>query len=483
MSTITEIRSSIERDLAQLDRQIDSDKQQIRMLLADAEQSGQTTLSAADDARAEALLQSAERARAARSRKQSALAEAQKIEAEQDAQDLRMSERHETDAGRRNRASQSSRTATLSVSHNERLYHQGNDPRGTTFLRDVARAQVMQDPEAQTRLARHQLEERIERASYQERTAGDLVTGTSGAGLGGIVVPQYLVDMTAPAAAARRPFADAITRHQLPADGMSFIVPRITTATSVANQAAELDLVSTTSLNETDLTVPVRTAAGSQNVSRQAVDRSRIDEFLLSDLFAQYATNLDSTLLNVATYGLSAVALGTLGAFADTQPTGAKLYPKIFAAASGVEAVMLGTNADLCVMHSRRYNWLAKEMTNTWPMVNSAGLPVQAGAVNYNRDYGSGYRGMLANGLALVVDNNVTTTATTNQDEVYVVPSTECHLWEDASAPALIRAEQPNSKNLAILFVVFGYYGFTHQRFPSGAMQKVSGTGLTTPAF
>lgn len=156
----------------------------------------------------------------------------------------------------------SNRTASLSIGQNERTYHRGNDPRGTTFLRDVARAQVMQDPEAQTRLARHQQEERIERAGYQERAAGDLITGTSGAGLGGIVVPQYLVDLTAPAAAARRPFADAITRHQLPSDGMSFIVPTITTATSVANQANQLDLVSTTSLNETDLTVSVRTAAG-----------------------------------------------------------------------------------------------------------------------------------------------------------------------------------------------------------------------------
>ena len=50
----------------------------------------------------------------------------------------------------------------------------------------------------------------------------------------------------------------------------------------------------------------------------------------------------------MATYGLSAKALGTLGAYADTQPTGAKLYPKILAAASGVEAVVLGGNADLC---------------------------------------------------------------------------------------------------------------------------------------
>ena len=143
----------------------------------------------------------------------------------------------------------------------------------------------------------------------------------------------------------------------------------------------------------------------------------------------------------------------------------------------------LGTNADLAVMHSRRFNWLAKEMTSTWPLINSQGMPPQSGGVNFNKNYGSGYRGILPNGLVMVVDNNVTVTAGTNQDEIYVVPSSECHLWEDPNAPALIRAEQPASAKLAVLYVIFGYYAFTHQRLPSGAMQKVGGSGLTTPTF
>ena len=417
----------------------DRARQAITAILDQAERDGHKALTAAQDRQCDSLLTEADKAKADMQRAESALAEVRAVQADEDRLETRLGSITDTDAGRRYRAA--SRTASVSVTRNERTYHQGNDPRGTNFLRDVARAQVMQDPEAQQTLARHQQEERIERAAYQERTAGDLITGTSGAGLGGIVVPQYLVEMTAPAAAARRPFADAITKHALIPDGMSFVVPRITTATSVANQANELDAVSATSLNETDLTVPVRTAAGQQTVSRQSVDRSNVDPFLLADLFAQYATNLDTTLLNVASVGLSAVALGTLGTYTDTLPTGAKLYPKILAAASGVEAVTLGTNADLAVMHSRRFNWLSKEMTSTWPMINSQGIPTQAGGVNFNKNYGSGYRGTLPNGLAMVVDNSVTVTAGTNQDEIYVVPSSECHLWEDPNAPALIRAE------------------------------------------
>ena len=169
--------------------------------------------------------------------------------------------------------------------------------------------------------------------------------------------------------------------------------------------------------------------------------------------------------------------------FADTQPTGAKLYPKILAAASGVEAVLLGQNADLAVMHSRRFAWLSKEMTSTWPLINSQGLPTQAGGINFNKDYGAGFRGVLPNGLAIVVDNNISTVVSANQDEIYIVPSSECHLWEAPGQPTYIRAEQPNAPKLGILFVVYGYYGFTFQRYGAGAMQKVSGTGLTTPTF
>lgn len=264
---------------------------------------------------------------------------------------------------------------------------------------------------------------------------------------------------------------------------MTLTIPVFTTGTSVANQATQLTGVSSQSMVESDLTLSVYTAAGEQQVSRQAVDRSRVDTFVMADLMARYATNLDSQLLNMAAVGLTNKALGTLGAYADTQPTGAKLYPKILAAASGVEAVVLGSNADIAVMHSRRWNWLSKEMTSTWPMINSDGLPTQASGTNANKDYGSGVRGVLPNGIRVVVDNNISTTVSANQDEIYVVPSSECHVYEDSNAPAFIRAEQPAATTLGVLFVVYGYYAFTFDRYGSGSMQKVAGTGLTTPTF
>ena len=349
MSTIQQLRANLQREINQLTRQAEADKAEVRAILDNASDHGHASLTMAEDTRAEALIRSARIAEAAVQRKRDALSQAAAIEAEDSAADTRMLETHETSAGKRSREAQANRTATVSITREERTYHAGNDPRGSGFLADVARAQVFGDAEAYGRLAQHMREERVERG-YQERTAGDLVTGTSGAGAGGLVVPQYLTDLCAPAAAARRPLADAMTRHQLPSTGMTFVVPAITTPTAVGNQTTQLlgTGIGAQSMNVTDLTCTVYTAAGYQNVSRQAIDRSVVGDFVLSDLFARYATNLDSNLLNISTYGLSAKASSTLGAFADTQPTGAKLYPKILAASSGVEAVLLGENADLC---------------------------------------------------------------------------------------------------------------------------------------
>src|SRR4029079_18244135 len=134
---------------------------------------------------------------------------------------------------------------------------------------------VFGDPEAQSRLSRHMAEERVERPNYEERAAGDLVSGS----IGGVVVPQFLIDQTALAVAARRPFADACTPHQLPPEGMTLTIPVFTSGASVANQATQLTGVRATARVESDLTLTVYTAAGQQNVSRQSVDRSRIDEF------------------------------------------------------------------------------------------------------------------------------------------------------------------------------------------------------------
>ena len=293
-------------------------------------------------------------------------------------------------------------------------------------------------------------------------------------------MPQYLTDLYAPATANMRPLANLANQHPLPQSGMSFILPTITTATSAALQATQLTTVSTTSLAETDLTINVLTAAGSQNVSRQAIERGTgIADVTAQDLFKRVATVVDSTIINQATTGLTATAQGTT--YTSASPTGAEMWPYLFQMESKLEAALLGqARVDTVVMASRRWNWLCSQVGSTWPFLGAqnSGVAPQQFAVQVTNEYGPSVRGVLSNGLRVCVDNNVPGGAS---EELYVVASEEVHLWEDPNAPLLIRAEQPNAANLGVLLVAYSYFAYTAKRYANNP-GKLSGTGLAAPA-
>lgn len=369
------------------------------------------------------------------------------------------------------------RTGGAVVGREERTYDAEKTKRGeVSFLADVASGMVGGDFEARGRLERHMTEERVERGQ-QIRAVG---TGA----FSGLVIPQYLVDMFLPAATAGRPFADICNHHDLPSTGMQVNLARVTTTTSVAIQASEGASVSETDMDDTNLAVSIQTNAGQQTASLQSLQRGQGTEgIILQDLGKQYAKNLDNTLLNQATNGLTNVATAT--AYTDASPTAAELYPKFHSAMSGMEAIFLDmAYVDFAVMHSRRWYWLQKELTSTWPAFAQPNLDVQALGKNLGVGYNKGIRGYLPNGIPVVVDNNIATNlgAGTNEDEIYLVASEECHLWEDPSAPVYIRAEQTKAATLQVLFVVYGYFAYTFNRF-SGGQAKIGGTGLVTPTF
>ncbi|MEU6279501.1 hypothetical protein [Streptomyces sp. NPDC047028] len=361
------------------------------------------------------------------------------------------------------------------VGAEERTYRPDQDRRGSAFERDVAAA-FLGDYEARDRLARHMAEERAERGDQLVRAAG---TGA----FSGLVVPQYLTDLYAPAAAARRPFADAIRGHDLPAQGMTVNLSRITTSTSTDLQT-ENSAVDETNIDDTLMTINVQTNAGQQTLSRQAIERgSGVEPVVLDDLFRQYSTTLDSTLINQATNGLSAVA--TSVAYTDTTPTVAEAYPKVLEALAGVESALLdmASGENIAVMHSRRWYWMQNAMSSTWPLISQPGIAAQMSGTNLGTTYGSGVRGALPNGTPVIVDNNIATNlgSGTDEDEIYLVDRNECHLWEDPNAPMYIRAEQPKLANLGVLMVVYGYFAYTHARYTQA--RKIAGTGLVTPTF
>jgi hypothetical protein len=142
---------------------------------------------------------------------------------------------------------------------------------------------------------------------------------------------------------------------------------------------------------------------------------------------------------------------------------------------------------NIAVMHSRRWYWLQNGLSSTWPLISQPGIVAQMLGENYNVAYGKGVRGILPNGTPVIVDNNVTTVGLAGavtggtQDHTYVLDKREAHLWEDPAAPVFIRAEQPAAASLGVLFVLYGYFAYTFQRYAES--QVISGTGTVTPAF
>ena len=362
------------------------------------------------------------------------------------------------------------------VTREERTYSADSDKRGVSFIHDVV-ARTFGDMDASQRLARHQQEERVERGSALESRA----IGTSA--LGALVVPQYLTDLVAPLARAGRPLADICNVMALPAEGMTVEIPRITTGTSAAVQATQNTSVSETNLDETTLSVPVVTIAGQQTISVQALSRGRgTEQVILRDLVSAYNTALDAQL--IAGSGSNGQHRGILNTssiqavtFTDTTPTVAELYPKLFDLIQKVQTGFYGGISHF-VMHPRRWAWMAAAVGTSQPFLqintNPQGAAGQFGAPSYG-----GVVGNVA-GVPVVLDANIATTTSTNQDTIYGVTAAELHLWEDAGSPLFIRVDQASS--LGVTIAAFGFTAFTAGRYPA-AHGTISGAGLATPTF
>ena len=156
---------------------------------------------------------------------------------------------------------------TVRVKSEARTYNKSSAAHGVSFYRDVYNNYQVHDPGAAQRLQRHQQEARTEElAGYEAR---DIGTGA----FAGLTVPQYLTELVAPLQRAMAPTVGICNRHPLPDDGMTVNISRITTGTGVAVQATENAAVQETDADDTLLTVNVRTYAGQQDLSRQALER------------------------------------------------------------------------------------------------------------------------------------------------------------------------------------------------------------------
>lgn len=347
------------------------------------------------------------------------------------------------------------------------LYRAGGEH---SFVVDLYRQQVQPGlyPDSSDRLARHMAHE------TERRDAGV-------AAFGGLIPPTYLLDMFAPMARAGRPFSNAVRSLPLPPTGTSFKIPRTTTGTSAATQSSEGDAVSETDYDETTLTVDVRTIAGAQDVSRQALERGEnIDLIVFGDLAAAYAVALDSANITalLATSNIIAVT------YTDASPTFAELHPKLADATQRINTNRF-MPATFHLMHPRRWGWMTAQVDTTGrPLVTSL-APQNPAGVGKAAEYGQVVGTVASTGLPVVTDANVPTNlgTGTNEDIIVTVRGDDILLWEEnGGSPRELRFEQPQGKKLTVELVAYGYSAFTAGRYPSG-VATIGGTGLVTPSF
>jgi HK97 family phage major capsid protein len=361
------------------------------------------------------------------------------------------------------------------VTKESRTYSPDSD---TSFFKDAYNAQFKSDYAAQERLARHQREEEIERR--------DVGTGA----FDGLVIPQYLTEFAATLARAGRPFADFATfKHTLPPSGMTLNISRMTTGSSTAVQATQNSAVSETDVDDTLLTIDVRTIAGQQDISRQAIERGTgIDQFVAQDLIRSWHTTLDNQIINGNGESGTIEGLKNAGGnavtFTEAAPTAALLYPKL---ADAIQLIQTNSfvNPTHFLMHPRRLAFLLAAVDgSSRPLVVPAAngptnaMATGAGSVAYGN---SGYQMM---GLPIITDANIGTGygAEDNQDEIYVVTAPENHLWEQPGSPFTLRYDATGAGNLTIKTVVYGYAAFSAGRYPL-ANSIIAGNGLVSPSF
>jgi HK97 family phage major capsid protein len=262
---------------------------------------------------------------------------------------------------------------------------------------------------------------------------------------------------------------------------MTLSISRVTTGSSVAEQT-EGSAVSETNMDDTKLDIDVKTLAGQQNVSRQALERGTgIDSLVMSDLVAAYYTKLDAELVNEVKLGN-----GNTVTYTDGSPTVSELYPKLLDAVQKIQTTYYG-GPNIIVMHPRRLAWILAAVDQQGrplavPSINGPMNSISSG--NGSVVYGnSGYN---IAGLPVLTDANVPTdldASGTLYDPIYVGNTQELHLWEqNGGSPFMLRFEDVKSAELEVKMVVYAYNAWTVRRYPK-AWAEIIGTGLAAPTF
>lgn len=362
---------------------------------------------------------------------------------------------------------------TIRVKTEARTYSKASAARGISFFADAYNARYNYDTQAEDRIRRHSSEVGVERR--------DITTST----FNGLIPPQYLLEDFAPLARAGRPFANIVPNRPLPPTGMSLISTKTTTGTATAVQTTQNSAATETNLVTTDITIPVVTITGQQDLSRQSIERgSRSDTEVFQDLLSDYNTKLGAQWLRGA--GSSGESKGIITAATQFQTwtgtTVASFISKVLGAANDVNTGIFKP-ATVVVMTSRRWHWLlaASDTTGRPLAVSNAALGINVTATG-GTGYGVGVGVLVGPGIPVVVDEGIGAGfgVSTNEDRVIVTRLEELRGWEDNAMS--FRFDETVGAPQTIRLAVFGYSAFNAERYVTGT-SLITGTGLVAPTF
>lgn len=328
--------------------------------------------------------------------------------------------------------------------------------------------------------------ERLERhaqdvASNPEYTEYRAINGTDGTG-GYAIPPAWLMDQYIALARAGRAFANLVTNQALPGGTNSINIPKLLTGTTTAIQATQNSGVSQTDLTDTSVQALVCTVAGQELLSLQLLDQSPIafDEVVFRDLIAAHATNVDTQVISgsgssgqvqgvIGTSGVSSIAL-----------TG-QTFQLVYAAVANAIQTVHTTRflpPDVIVMHPRRWGWFLSLLdTTTRPLfLPSANGLFQAAGILEKVDSQQVVGQM--HGLPVVTDPNIPVTTSGNQDDIFVMRSSDLILFESGVRTRVLPETYGNQ--LSVLLQVYSYIAFTAARYPQSVCLI---TGATPPTW
>lgn len=362
----------------------------------------------------------------------------------------------------------------IAVGREEPIYRPDAGPDDPLIFRDLAHWGTYQDPRAGDRLVRHQRMQGVE--------IRDITSGAFGA----TVPPQFFDEEAAGPVRAGDPFLSILRQDILPPDGLLFQVPRsVTTGGSSAHaQTSEATAVSETDPSMVNLDVfgrTVCTIAGLVTVSWQVLDRGSAltEQYIMRDLREAADDRLDNLLINGTgtngqLLGLRSVTAPVTVTWADAAPSQGLFVNQVARTAHDTSLVRLKP-PDVVLMHPRRWYWLNAALAQT--AQDAATIVTGQACAEY--ETGTPYVGSIA-GLPVVVDCNVPTTVSTDQDQVFVLRSQDFTVHASHTRIQFMNQLDTGSA-LEATFVAWRYAVWFPDRYRGTSTGILTGTGLTAP--